>query len=254
MTDQTVQDKAGTRGSAFITGSSKGIGYEVARALAGAGYAVTITSRNEQEIGEAARKIGGTDKVSSAVKVSGAVRGVVCDVRDPAALEREVAAHVAAFGGLDVLFVNAGVGNFANVADMSIQQWQDVIDTNLSGAFYTIKAGIPALKKGGGYIFTLSSLAGKNPFAGGAAYNASKFGLNGLSEVLTLDLRQHDIKVTQIMPGSVATHFAGHTPSDADAWKIQPEDIAQLTLDLLNMPVRTLPSKVEVRPSKPPKK
>lgn len=242
MTDQTTQQQAGTRGSAFVTGASKGIGYEVARALAGAGYAVTITSRDEAEISEAARKIGGT------------ARGVVCDVRDPEALVQAVNGHVDAFGGLDVLFVNAGVGKFDNVADMSIQDWQDVIDTNLSGAFYTIKAGIPALKKRGGYIFTLSSLAGKNPFAGGAAYNASKFGLNGLSEVLTLDLRAHDIKVTQIMPGSVATHFAGHTPSDADAWKIQPEDIAQLTVDLLNMPARTLPSKVEVRPSKPPKK
>lgn len=242
MTDQTTQQQAGTRGSAFVTGASKGIGYEVARALAGAGYAVTITSRDEAEISEAARKIGGT------------ARGVVCDVRDPDALVQAVNGHVDAFGGLDVLFVNAGVGKFDNVADMSIQDWQAVIDTNLSGAFYTIKAGIPALKKRGGYIFTLSSLAGKNPFAGGAAYNASKFGLNGLSEVLTLDLRAHDIKVTQIMPGSVATHFAGHTPSDADAWKIQPEDIAQLTVDLLNMPARTLPSKVEVRPSKPPKK
>ncbi|GGL99578.1 SDR family oxidoreductase [Deinococcus aerophilus] len=238
----TTDHKQGQRGSAFVTGGSKGIGYEVARALAGAGYSVTITSRDQQEISRAAGDLGEQ------------VRGVVCDVRDPAALEREVSAHVDAFGGLDVLFVNAGVGNFANIADMTIQQWQDVIDTNLSGAFYTIKAAIPAMKERGGYIFTLSSLAGKNPFAGGAAYNASKFGLNGLSEVLTLDLRQHDIKVTQIMPGSVATHFAGHTPSDADAWKIQPEDIAQLTVDLLNMPARTLPSRVEVRPSKPPKK
>lgn len=179
---------------------------------------------------------------------------MVCDVRDPQALQREVDAHVEAFGGLDVLFVNAGVGHFANVADLTVQQWQDVIDTNLSGAFYTVKAAIPALKARGGYIFTLSSLAGRNPFAGGGAYNASKFGLNGLSEVLTLDLRQHDIKVTQIMPGSVATHFAGHTPSEADAWKIQPEDIAQLTLDLLEMPARTLPSRIEVRPSRPPQK
>jgi 3-oxoacyl-[acyl-carrier protein] reductase len=242
MTDHTAQQEAGTRGSAFVTGASKGIGYEVARALTAAGYAVTITSRDEAEISEAAQKIGGQ------------ARGVVCDVRDPAALEREIAAHTDAFGGLDVLFVNAGVGHFDNVADMSIEQWQAVIDTNLSGAFYTVKAAIPALKQRGGYIFTLSSLAGKNPFAGGAAYNASKFGLNGLSEVLTLDLRQHDIKVTQIMPGSVATHFGGHTPSEADAWKIQPEDIAQLTVDLLNMPARTLPSRVEVRPSKPPKK
>ncbi|WP_309570702.1 SDR family oxidoreductase [Deinococcus sp.] len=238
MTNTTT----GTGKSAFITGASKGIGYAVAEALTGAGYAVTITARSAQEITDAAAKIG-----------HGA-RGVVCDVRDPAALQREVDAHTAAFGGLDVLFVNAGVGNFANVEDMTVQQWQDVIDTNLSGAFYTIKAAIPALKAKGGYIFTLSSLAGKNPFAGGGAYNASKFGLNGLSEVLTLDLRHHGIKVTQIMPGSVATHFAGHTPSGADAWKIQPEDIAQLTVDLLNMPERTLPSKVEVRPSQPPRK
>ncbi|GAA5512034.1 sepiapterin reductase [Deinococcus carri] len=237
----TQQDSQNGK-SAFVTGASKGIGLAVARALAGAGYAVTLTSRHQGEVEAAARDIG-----------QGA-RGVVCDVRDPQALQQAVDAHVAAFGGLDVLFVNAGVGRFANVADLTVEQWQDVIDTNLNGAFYTIKAALPALKQRGGYIFTLSSLAGKNPFAGGAAYNASKFGLNGLSEVLTLDLRQHDIKVTQIMPGSVATHFGGHTPSEADAWKIQPEDIAQLTLDLLAMPARTLPSRIEVRPSKPPRK
>ncbi|WP_291424566.1 SDR family oxidoreductase [Deinococcus sp.] len=236
MTQDTSQK------SAFVTGASKGIGLAVARALIADGYAVTVTSRHEQEVGAAAQELGhGT-------------RGVVCDVRDPAAVQREVEAHVAAFGTLDVLFVNAGVGHFANIADLSIEQWQQVIDTNLSGAFYTIKAAIPALKQRGGYIFTLSSLAGKNPFAGGAAYNASKFGLNGLSEVVNLDLRQYDIKTTQIMPGSVATHFNGHIPNEADAWKIQPEDIAQLTVDLLHMPARTLPSKVEVRPSRPDQK
>ncbi|KEF33802.1 short-chain dehydrogenase [Deinococcus sp. RL] len=228
--------------SAFVTGGSKGIGLEVARALAGAGYAVTITSRKEEEITAAARDIGGQ------------TRGVVCDVRDPQALQEAVDAHVAAFGGLDVLFVNAGLGHFANVADLTVEQWREVIDTNLSGAFYTVKAALKALQRRGGYIFTLSSLAGKNPFAGGGAYNASKFGLNGLSEVLTLDLRQHGIKVTQIMPGSVATFFNGHTPNEQDAWKIQPEDIAQLTLDLLAMPGRTLPSRIEVRPSRPPQK
>ncbi|GAA5502320.1 putative oxidoreductase SA2266 [Deinococcus xinjiangensis] len=231
-----------TSKSAFVTGASKGIGLAVAKALTQAGYAVTITSRSADEIRAAAGQIGAD------------VRGVVCDVKDPQAVQREIDAHVAAFGGLDVLFVNAGVGRFANVADLSIEEWQDVIDTNLSGAFYTVKAAIPALKVRGGYIFTLSSLAGKNPFEGGAAYNASKFGLNGLSEVLNLDLRKHDIKVTQIMPGSVATYFNDHTPSEADAWKIQPEDIAQLTIDLLNMPQRTLPSKVEMRPSRPDKK
>lgn len=228
--------------SAFITGASKGIGYAVAQALAQAGYGVSITSRHAQDIQEAARSIGPE------------VRGVVCDVKDPKALQREVDAHVAAFGGLDVLFVNAGVGQFASFEDLSLQQWQEVLDTNLSGAFYTVKAALGALKKRGGYIFTLSSLAGRNPFAGGAAYNASKFGLNGLSEVMMLELRQYDIKVTQIMPGSVATHFNGHTPGPDDAWKIQPQDIAQLTLDLLNMPAGALPSRIELRPSKPPKK
>lgn len=228
--------------SAFITGASKGIGYAVAQALAQAGYGVSITSRHAQDIQQAARSIGPE------------VRGVVCDVKDPTALQREVDAHVTAFGGLDVLFVNAGVGQFASFEDLSIQQWQEVLDTNLSGAFYTVKAALGALKKRGGYIFTLSSLAGRNPFAGGAAYNASKFGLNGLSEVMMLELRQYDIKVTQIMPGSVATHFNGHTPGPDDAWKIQPQDIAQLTLDLLNMPAGALPSRIELRPSKPPKK
>ncbi|MFN4249372.1 SDR family oxidoreductase [Deinococcus sp.] len=234
---------ASTKKSALITGASKGIGLSVARALIADGYAVTITSRNAAEIAQVAAELG-----------AGA-RGVACDVKDPVAVQAEVDAHVQAFGGLDVLFVNAGVGHFGNIADLSIQEWQDVIDTNLSGAFYTVKAAIPALSQRGGYIFTLSSLAGKNPLPGGGAYNASKFGLNGLSEVMNLDLRDRGIKVTQIMPGSVATHFAGHTPdSEKDAWKIQPEDLAQLTVDLLHMPQRTLPSRVEVRPSRPPKK
>lgn len=228
--------------SAFVTGGSKGIGYAVARALVDDGYAVTITSRHQSEIEQAASELGAN------------VRGVVCDVKNAQAVQQAVDDHVSAFGGLDVLFVNAGVGHFASVDDLTFEQWQDVIDTNLSGAFYTVKAALNALKVRGGYIFTLSSLAGKNPFEGGAAYNASKFGLNGLSEVLFLDLRKHDIKVTQIMPGSVATHFNGHTPNEADAWKIQPEDIAQLTVDLLHLPSRTLPSRVEVRPSRPDRK
>ncbi|GGS16887.1 SDR family oxidoreductase [Deinococcus knuensis] len=243
MTSSTSTNSTSTNKSAFITGASKGIGLAVARALIADGYAVTITSRNQQEIQSVAAELGAH------------ARGVACDVKDPAAVQREVDDHVQTFGTLDVLFVNAGVGHFGNIADLSIQEWQDVIDTNLSGAFYTVKAAIPALSQSGGYIFTLSSLAGKNPLPGGGAYNASKFGLNGLSEVMNLDLRDRGIKVTQIMPGSVATHFAGHTPdAEKDAWKIQPEDLAQLTVDLLHMPERTLPSRVEVRPSRPPKK
>lgn len=225
--------------SAFVTGGSKGIGFEVAKALAGEGYAVTITSRHEQEVQAAAQQIGGQ------------VHGVVCDVCDFQALEQAVESHVQAFGSLDVLVVNAGIGTFAKVTEMTVDQWREVIDINLNGAFYTVKAALSALIKSGGYIFTLSSLAGRNPFANGAAYNASKFGLNGLSEVLNLDLREYNIKVTQIMPGSTATYFNGRAPSDQDAWKIQPEDIAKLLLDLLAMPARTLPSRVEVRPSRP---
>ena len=238
--------KTSTR-SAFVTGASKGIGLAVAQALVREGYAVTITSRHQDEVEAAAQGLTGGSAGAQA-------RGVECDVRDAASLQRAVDEHVQAYGGLDVLFVNAGVGRFKNVAEMSIEDWDSMIQTNLSGAFYTVKAAIEALSQRGGYIFTLSSLAGKNPLPGGGAYNASKFGLNGLSEVLNLDLRDRGIKVTQIMPGSVATHFGGHTPSEADAWKIQPEDIAQLTVDLLNMPERTLPSRVEVRPSRPPRK
>lgn len=231
-----------TQKSAFITGGSKGIGYSAAEALMKEGYAVTITSRDQSEIEAAAQQLGG------------ASRGVVCDVRDLSSLEEAMKAHAEAFGGLDVLFVNAGVGKFAPIQDMSAEDWQAVIDTNLTGAFFTVKAAIPYLKESQGYVITLSSLAGKNPFAGGGAYNASKFGLNGLSEVMMLDLRPLNIKVTQIMPGSVATHFGGHTPSESDAWKIQPEDIAQIVVDLVKMPARTLPSRVEVRPAQPPRK
>lgn len=228
--------------SAFITGGSKGIGYAVAQALHQAGYQVTITSRNQEEITAAAQSIGAN------------ARGCACDVRDPEALKKAVSEHVAAFGELDVLFINAGVGAFDSIFDLSIEDWQRVIDTNLSGAFYTLKAALPAFRQGEGYVFTLSSLAAVNAFVGGAAYNASKFGLNGLSEVMMQELRSSGIKVTQIMPGSVATHFNGNTPDDSDAWKIQPEDIAQLLVDCLSMPKGTLPSRIEVRPSQPKKK
>lgn len=233
--------------SAFITGGSKGIGYATAEALLKAGYRVTVTSRKSDEIQAAATALGEGAKTQQ-------IRGEVCDVRDFAAVQAAVDAHVQAFGGLDVLFVNAGMGNFAPVQDMGVEQWSEVIDTNLTGAFYTVKAAIPALSRSQGYVILLSSLAGKNPFAGGSAYNASKFGMNGFSEAIMLDLRPLGIKVSQIMPGSVATHFGGHTPSEADAWKIQSEDLAQIVLDLLEMNPRTLPSRIEVRPAQPPRK
>jgi 3-oxoacyl-[acyl-carrier protein] reductase len=228
--------------SALVTGGSKGIGYSTAEALLAHGYRVTITSRKQDEVEAAAQRLG-----------EGA-RGVACDVRDYDAVQAVVQAHAQAFGGLDVLFVNAGVGNFAPIQEMDPQQWRDVIDTNLTGAFYTVRAAAAELARSKGYVITLSSLAGRNPMAGGAAYNASKFGLNGMTEAMMLDLRPLGIKVSQIMPGSVATHFGGHTPNDQDAWKIQPEDLAQLVIDLLQMNPRTLPSRLEVRPAQPPKK
>ena len=136
------------------------------------------------------------------------------------------------------------------IESLTEEDWKSTIDTNLTGVFNSVKASIEGLKKSKGYIITIASLAGTNFFANGSAYNASKFGLVGFTQAVMLDLRQYDIKVTTIMPGSVATHFADHTPTDADAWKIQPEDIGQMVADLLKMNPRTLPSKVEVRPSK----
>ena len=232
--------------TALVTGGSKGIGYGVAEALVKEGVNVTITSRHEDEVTAAAQELSGQGP--------GRAIGALCDVRNYSEQEAAVKKTVAEFGGLDVLVANAGFGKFAPIGELTPEVWHDTIDTNLTGVFYSIKASLDALKKQGGYIFTISSLAGKNPIAGGSAYNASKFGLNGFSEAVMLDLRQDDIKVSYIMPGSVATSFGGHEVSDEDAWKIQPEDIADIVVSLLKLPERTLPSRVEVRPSKPPKK
>jgi 3-oxoacyl-[acyl-carrier protein] reductase len=232
--------------TALITGGSKGIGYAVAAALIENNWNVVITARNATELENAAQTLNSLK--------GGRAIGVVADARDYASLEVAVATATKEFSTLDCVVANAGVGIFKPVQDLSLEDWNTVIDTNLTGVFYTIKASIPALEQSQGYIFNISSLAGKNAFAGAAAYNASKFGLNGFSEAIMLDLRALGIKVTQIMPGSVATYFNNHTPNEKDAWKIQPEDIAQIIIDLLNMPARTLPSRVEVRPSQPNKK
>ena len=232
--------------TALITGGSKGIGYGVAESLVREGLNVTVTARSEEDVRKAEAALNDIGP--------GRALGLVCNVRDYAEQEAVVTQTVKTFGTLDVLVANAGVGSFAPIGELGLETWHDIIDTNLTGVFYSVKASLDALKRQGGYIFTISSLAGRNPMPGGSAYNASKFGLNGFSEAIMLDLRQDDIKVSQIMPGSVATHFNDHTPADADAWKIQPEDIGKIIVDLLKLPERTLPSRVEVRPSKPPKK
>ena len=232
--------------TAFITGGSKGIGYGVAEALVKEGANVAITSRHKDEVEEAAQKL--TDMGP------GKALGLECNVRDMDEQQEAVKKTVDEFGSLDVLVANAGVGRFAPIDEMSPDDWHDMIDTNLTGVFYSVKATVEELKKSEGYIITISSLAGKNPMPGGSGYNASKFGLNGFSEAIMLDLRQKGIKVSTIMPGSVATYFGGQTPSEKDAWKIQSEDIAKLVVDLLTMNERTLPSRIEVRPSQPPQK
>lgn len=232
--------------TAVVTGGSKGIGYAIAEALAKADANVLITSRHEDEVRAAAEKLDFCG--------SGKVAGIAADQRGHADVQRVMAAATEQLGGVDILINNAGVGIFGPIDQMSVEDWSTVLDTNLTGVFYCCREAVPLMKKrGGGWIINIGSLAGKNPFAGGAAYNASKFGLLGFSEAMMLDLRDQDIRVSCIMPGSVETHFNGNEPSAEGAWKIQPEDIAAIVMDLLAMNPRTLPSRIEVRPSKPRK-
>ncbi len=229
---------------AYITGGSKGIGLGVAKVLVANGMRVALTSRKLDSAEKAAASIDGdTSKVF----------GLESDVSSMQSEMKAVQKVIEHFGQLDVLVANAGVGVFSSIETLSEEDWKSTIDTNLTGVFNSVKASLEGLKKSEGYIITIASLAGTNFFEKGSAYNASKFGLVGFSQAIMLDLRQHGIKVTTIMPGSVATHFNDHQPSEADSWKIQPEDIGQLVLDLLIMHPRTLPSKVEVRPTKPTK-
>ncbi len=229
---------------AYITGGSKGIGFGIAKTLLDNGMRVAITSRSLDASKTAA------DSLSKDASKILALESNVSSLANEVKVIKETIDH---FGQLDVLIANAGVGLFAAIDNMTEQQWKETIDTNLTGVFNSVKASIDELKKSKGYIITIASLAGTNFFENGAAYNASKFGLVGFSQAIMLDLRKYGIKVTTIMPGSVATYFNDHVPNNADAWKIQPEDIGQMVLDLLNMNPRTLPSKIEVRPAIPVK-
>ncbi len=237
-----MQDITGK--SAIITGGSKGIGYGIAERLLNKGMKVLITSRSQEAAQAAAAQLQEA--------TGGQVIGVAADVRSLEAQKASIETALEQFGRLDLIVANAGVGHFAPITDLTPEQWKDTIDINLTGVFNSIKAGVDALIDSKGYFITIASLAGTNFFAGGAAYNASKFGLVGFTQAVMLDLRQKGVKCSTIMPGSVATYFNNHTPNPADAWKIQPEDIGQIVVDLLEMHPRTLPSKIEVRPSMPP--
>lgn len=228
---------------AFITGGSKGIGFAVAEALIEEGIKVVITSRNLKEI-ESATQALNNKKANFAL-------GFEADVRDFNSQHAVIEQVIAKWGRLDYVIANAGVGHFAPIQELSHEQWQETLDVNLTGVFNSIKATYTHLKESKGYFISIASLAGTNFFEKGGAYNASKFGLVGFSQAIMMDLRKDGIKVTTIMPGSVATYFNGHVPNEKDAWKIQPEDIGQIVVDLIKMPARTLPSKIEVRPSFP---
>ncbi len=230
---------------AIVTGGSRGIGLAIARTLASTGVHVTITGRDDGRLSAARREIDGAGP--------GGVEAIRADVRDYAQAEGVVAATVSRFGGLDILINNAGVGAFAHVADMTPDTWAHVIGTNLTGAYNFCHAAMPRLRaRNGGYIINISSLAGANPFIGGAAYCASKAGLNAFSEALMQEVRYDNIRVTYVMPGSVATAFSGDESRGAD-WKIASDDVAAVVLDLLTSDRRSLTSRVEIRPSKPRK-
>ena len=236
-----------TNKTAVVTGGTKGIGLGIARALVTAGADVSISARREDEI----------DKTVAELNKLGAGRcvGFVCDVRDEAQVKAFFENTREALGGVDILVNNAGIGLFAPVESMSGEDFRAVIETNLCGVFYCCHEAIPLMKhRGGGYIINISSLAGANPHPKMAAYNASKFGLNGFSEALMQEVRHDNIKVSYIMPGSVNTEFGGDEPSAEKSWQLQPEDIARIVLDLLQYPDRALPSRIEIRPSRPPKK
>jgi 3-oxoacyl-[acyl-carrier protein] reductase len=229
--------------TALITGGSKGIGYGVAEVLIKEGIKVAVTSRTQAAADEAAATLN-TIKEGYAI-------GIESDVRDWVSQQQAVDTVLKTWDRLDYFIANAGVGHFAPIQTLTPEEWHDTVDINLTGVFYSIKAAMEALKATKGYFITIASLAGTNFFETASAYNASKFGLVGFTQAIMLDLRKDGIKVSTIMPGSVATHFNNHTPNEKDAWKIQPEDIGQIVADLIKMPERTLPSKIEVRPSMP---
>jgi len=229
---------------AYITGGSKGIGLGIAKTLVDNGLRVAITSRNINSATAAAQSL--SEDASRVLALESNVISLESETK-------AVKAVVNYFGQLDVVVANAGVGHFVSIDAITEKEWKETIDTNLTGVFNTVKATVEALKNSKGYIITIASLAGANFFENGAAYNASKFGLVGFSQAVMLDLRKHGIKVSTIMPGSVATYFNEHVPTESDSWKIQPEDVGQIVLDLLKMNPRTLPSKIEVRPSMPRK-
>jgi 3-oxoacyl-[acyl-carrier protein] reductase len=233
--------------NAIVTGGTKGIGRAIAEALLSEGISVCIAARKQDEVDKAINELSKSGR--------GRAIGFVCDVRDYEQVKSLIAYAVGELGGVDILVNNAGIGIFETVEETSLEDFRAVLETNLFGVFYCCHEAIPEMKRrGGGYIINISSLAGANPHPRMAAYNASKFGLNGFSEALMQEVRHDNIKVSYIMPGSVNTEFGGDTASVEKSWQLTPQDIARVVTDLLHQDDRALPSRIEIRPSKPPKK
>ena len=230
---------------AIVTGGSRGIGLATAMALREAGADVLVCARSEAALDRAGANLVHTPGV-------GRVATVVADVRRHDEAERVVAAAVDELGAVDILVNNAGVGRFGPLSEMAVDAWIESIETNLSGVFYCCRAAVPVMKRRGrGWIVNVSSLAGKHPFAGGVAYCASKAGVNALTESLMQEVRRDGIRVSCVLPGSVNTEFGGDQPSAHADWKLDASDVARAVIDLLRHPARSLPSRVELRPSAP---
>lgn len=229
---------------AYITGGTKGIGFGIAKILLENGISVAFSGRKKEDVEKAEKDLK---------QYSENVIGIVSDVKILGNEEDAVKQIIKKFGRLDFVVANAGLGIFKPVDELSAEEWNNMIETNLTGVFYTLKASVEELKKSEGYYITVSSLAGANFFENGTGYNASKFGVVGFTQAAMIDLRKYNIKSTVIMPGSVATNFNGNVPSEKDEWKIQPEDMGNLILDILRMNPRVLPSKIEFRASQPGK-
>jgi 3-oxoacyl-[acyl-carrier protein] reductase len=235
------------KGWALVTGGSRGIGRAVAQALLSEGWCVALCARSDATLGEVVSELEAAHP--------GRVLGRPADVRSAAEVEALVRWAEETGGPIDCLVNNAGIGLFGPVDELDGEAWRAVIETNLSGAFYAIRAVAPGMRaRGRGWIVNIASLASKNPFANGAAYNASKFGLLGLSEAAMLDLRPHGIRVAAILPGSVETDFTGPSGRQPGGWKLTPEDVARSVTDLLRYPDRALPSRIELRPTSPPRR
>ena len=232
--------------TAFVTGGSRGIGFAIARALLKQGANVAITSTREDGVVEAARELAASSSQEH-------VLGLKADVRSYSDVQAAVSKAAERFAGLDILVNNAGVGGFAPVAEMKTEDWHRVIDTNLTGVFNCCQVAMPHLRRKGGWILNISSLASKNPFPNAAAYSASKAALNAFSEALMQEVRYDGIRVAYILPGSVNTGFGGLANTKSE-WALMPDDVAEVVVDLVSHPSRSLPSRVEIRPAQPPRK